>query len=200
MGGILGGSQSTTTKNPAWVDQAAQQALAQGRDVARIGYVPYSGPDVAAFTPAQQAAFDSANLGASAFGLPSGASSMPAPQTFAGGVQGYSAAPMFQQALEQLKATAPGQYQAIVSQFIDPVTGQMAGQPQQMRQPQQMQRRDRRDRGPQMPVTASGQTGGYRGLLDMFDGGGAGASGNTFSGGGLLSTVANRRFTPWGSR
>lgn len=33
--------------------------------------------------------------------------------------------------------------------------------------------------------------GGYRGLRDMVDGGGAGASGSTFSGGGIVSRAAN---------
>ena len=41
---------------------------------------------------------------------------------------------------------------------------------------------------------------GYDGVKDMFDGGGAGQSGTSFSGGGLLSSAANRVATPRGSR
>lgn len=39
----------------------------------------------------------------------------------------------------------------------------------------------------------------YKGLLDMIDGGGAGAVGNEFEGGGLLSVIANAIATPYGS-
>jgi hypothetical protein len=39
----------------------------------------------------------------------------------------------------------------------------------------------------------------YKGLLDMIDGGGAGAVGNKFEGGGLFSLLANALGTPYGS-
>ena len=39
----------------------------------------------------------------------------------------------------------------------------------------------------------------YKGLLDMIDGGGAGAVGNEFEGGGLLSLLGNLLFDPYGS-
>ena len=39
----------------------------------------------------------------------------------------------------------------------------------------------------------------YKGLLDMIDGGGAGAVGNEFEGGGLFSVLANALATPFGS-
>lgn len=39
----------------------------------------------------------------------------------------------------------------------------------------------------------------YKGLLDMIDGGGAGAVGNEFEGGGILSVIANALATPYGS-
>ena len=41
---------------------------------------------------------------------------------------------------------------------------------------------------------------GYQGFGDMFDGGGAGASGQSFEGGGLLSMIANMIATPRGSQ
>ena len=40
----------------------------------------------------------------------------------------------------------------------------------------------------------------FTSLLDMFDGGGMGAEGNTFKGGGLLSDIANALFQPAGYR
>jgi len=42
--------------------------------------------------------------------------------------------------------------------------------------------------------------GGYTGLRDMFDGGGAGQSGARFEGGGILSAAANAVARPSGSR
>lgn len=41
---------------------------------------------------------------------------------------------------------------------------------------------------------------GFTGLRDMFDGGGAGRSGDKFEGGGILSDIANRVARPTGSR
>lgn len=64
------------------------------------------------------------NRGASSFGLtPSAGTGMPPPTTFAGGVQGYSSGGLYDQALEELKRRAPGQYAALRAPFIDPVTG-----------------------------------------------------------------------------
>ena len=42
------------------------------------------------------------------------------------------------------------------------------------------------------------QGGSFLNFKDMFDGGGAGAAGKEFSGGGLLSDLANAFFTPFG--
>ena len=42
--------------------------------------------------------------------------------------------------------------------------------------------------------------GQYLNFRDMFDGGGAGASGSTFQGGGILSSIANMFFKPYGSQ
>jgi hypothetical protein len=119
-----GGSQKTETKIPEWLSGAAKQALGRADTVASLGYTPYYGPDVAAMTPMQEAARSNINAGASAFGMAAPTSSgMPEAQTFAGGVRGYSSAPMYEAALAELKARYPGQYNAIMSQFIDPVTG-----------------------------------------------------------------------------
>jgi hypothetical protein len=50
---------------------------------------------------------------------------MPAATEFAGGVRGYSSAPLYQQAVDELAAQRPAQAQFIESFFIDPVTGQV---------------------------------------------------------------------------
>ena len=137
-GGGKGGSQTTTSEVsiPDWAEDAAKSNLARADDISKIGYVPYYGPDVAAFTPQQEAAFNNTNSLASAFGMGSApVSTMQPVQTYAGGVRGYSSAPLYQGALDQLKENAPGQYDFITGMFIDPVTGASAqnasaGQPE----------------------------------------------------------------------
>lgn len=123
---MSGGKQTSETKIPEWLSGAAQQALARANSVAAIPYAPYFGPDVAAMTPMQEAAASNINAGASAFGMaaPTG-TGMPEAQTFAGGVRGYSSAPMYEAAVAELKARYPGAYNAIMGQFSDPMTGAM---------------------------------------------------------------------------
>lgn len=130
-GGGKGGSQSTEVKIPAWLEGGARKNMARADELAQIGYVPYYGPDVAAFSPMQMAAMQGTNDAAAAFGLGGGsaAAGMPAPQTFAGGVQGYSSQPMFQQSMDALAAARPGQFAAMQAPFIDPVTGAEPGSP-----------------------------------------------------------------------
>ena len=202
MGGVLGGSQKTATQIPAWLAQAAQKAVAQSGQAGQIGFTPWQGPDVAALAPGQTGAIDNNNAALSAFGLAPSQSTMPPPVDY-GGVQGYSAYPIYQQGLNAFKAAAPGQYSAIAGMFIDPVTGQVSGAQPQAPVAQAQGGGSNRSRGSSSRVVAQPRTpnaGGYTGLLDMVNGGGPGASGSTFSGGGILSNFANRRFTPWGSR
>ena len=133
MAGGKGGSTSTSVSIPEYIEEAAKQNLAKAEGISQIGYVPYYGPSVAAFTPFQQASFQQTADTASAFGLgPQTPMSqqdimggMPAPTEYAGGVMGYSSQPLYQQAVDQLAAERPAQAQYIESFFIDPVTGQV---------------------------------------------------------------------------
>jgi hypothetical protein len=149
------GSQTSSTEIPQWVEDAGQANIARANDVAQIGYTPYYGPDVAAFTPMQQAAFQNTGQAANAFGMAGGGllgmEGVPQAQEFAGGQMGYSSAPMFEQSMQQFAQKNPGQYQAIQNMFIDPMTGQMPGQ-----QPQDVQQ---------------GGMGGKGGGLSQFVGG-----------------------------
>lgn len=125
-GGGKGGSSTTSVQIPAWLENAAQQNLARADRVSQIGYTPYFGPDVAAFTPMQEASMNNTNQAALSFGMAAPTSAMagiPAAQTFAGGVQGYSSAPLYQQSVEALRTNAPGQYNAMSQMFVDPITG-----------------------------------------------------------------------------
>ena len=122
-----GGTTSGSTEIPAWLENAAIENINKARDVSQIGYVPYYGPDVAAFSPMQQQSMQSTGNAASAFGLaPQGFNAMagmPQAETFAGGLQGYSSAPLYEQSLDKLFANAPAQYNAMADMVIDPFTG-----------------------------------------------------------------------------
>jgi hypothetical protein len=136
MSGGKGGSTSSTVTIPQYIEDAAKANLAKAEEISKIGDVRYYGPDVAAFTPMQQAAFQGTADLASAFGTAGGGMSqqdvmggMPAPTIYASGVQGYSSAPMFEQSMAELEARRPGQYAAINAPFIDPVTGAQPAAP-----------------------------------------------------------------------
>lgn len=126
-GGGKGGKSTTEVKIPEWLEAAARENLARGQSVANIGYTPYYGPDVAAMTPMQMASMQGTSSAAGAFGLPGGGMTgmegMPTPQTFAGGVQGYSSGSLYDEAIAELQRRRPGQYDAITGMFIDPMTG-----------------------------------------------------------------------------
>lgn len=122
-----GSSQTTTTQLPQWLQDAAQENLAKARDVSQIGYMPYYGMDVAAFSPMQQQAMQAAGSAASAFGLaPQGfnaTAGIPTPQTDNLGFTGYSSGNMYDTSLAEFAARRPAQYAAQAAMFVDPLTG-----------------------------------------------------------------------------
>jgi len=107
-GGGKGGSQTQATEIPKWIEEPSIRNLARAEDAQKIGYMPWRGPDVAAFNPTQQMAMQQNMDAASAFGLaPQGSNAMagmPTPTTFAGGMSGYSAMPLYEQALAETKS------------------------------------------------------------------------------------------------
>jgi hypothetical protein len=129
MAGGKGGSTTTTVEVPQYIEDAAKRNLERADVISRIGYTPYYGPDVAAFTPTQEAAFQNVAGQAGAFGLatPAGGvmAGMPTPQEFAGGIRGYSSAPMYEQSLGEFARRRPAQFNLIESLFINPVTGEV---------------------------------------------------------------------------
>lgn len=110
-GGGKGGSTTSKVEVPQWVEDAAQENIGTARDIARLDYVPYYGPDVAAATPQQMASWQGANQAASAFGMPTGEISLPEAQNF-GGVQAYSSGGIYDQALAELRRRRPEQFAA----------------------------------------------------------------------------------------
>jgi hypothetical protein len=135
MSGGKGGSTTSEVKVPEYIEQAGRANLARADELAKIGYTPYYGPDVAAFTPMQQAAFQGTADMANAFGMATPESQqdiyggMGAPTQYAGGVQGYSSAPMYEQSLSQFAEARPEQYAAMMAPFINPVTGREPAAP-----------------------------------------------------------------------
>ena len=127
MSGGKGGTQTSTVEIPEYIEKAAQRNLNRAEQIAQMGYVPYYGPDVAAFTPMQEAAMRNVSSAAGAFGLDTTSGQdtygMPAATEYAGGIRGYSSAPMFEQAQAELAARRPAQKSYLDSFFIDPVTG-----------------------------------------------------------------------------
>ena len=127
MSGGKGGSQST--KIPEWVRGPSERNLGRAENAAEIGYTPYYGPSLAAFSPLQNQAF--ANLGAAgqAFGLaPEGEMFQPTmqPTDYGNGLRAHSSGDLYDLALAELQERRPGQFNAINSMFIDPVTGRLA--------------------------------------------------------------------------
>ena len=125
-GGGKGGKKEEKTTIPQWIRDPAIRNLNRAEAVQQLEYMPYYGPEVAAFTPAQNAAFD-ANIGAAeAFGLLApntltATSGMPTPEEFAGGFKGYSSQGLYDQALAELKAKQPGvvaQYNALFGNAV----------------------------------------------------------------------------------
>jgi hypothetical protein len=111
-GGGKGGGQTQTTEIPDWLRDPTIRNLERAETVQQMEYQPYTGADVAAFTPTQQAAMQMNLDSANAFGMmPSGynltpTSGMPATVT-TGGVQGYSSAPLYEAAVASAKAADP---------------------------------------------------------------------------------------------
>ena len=125
-----GGSTTSTVEVPEYIEEAARRNLAKAEGISQIGFTPYYGPDVAAFTPFQQAGFQQTADVAGAFGMATPTSQrdimggMGAPTQYANGVTGYSSAPLYEQSLAELERRRPAQKEYIDSFFIDPVTGQ----------------------------------------------------------------------------
>lgn len=120
-----GGSTDQGVTLPKFYETALQQQIGMAGDVSQTGYVPYYGPEVAAFTPMQNAAFQSTNQAAGAFGMNQAPVNMPEPTTFAGGIQGYSSAPMYNEAVAAHAAANPAQAEYLNSFTRNPVTGEV---------------------------------------------------------------------------
>jgi hypothetical protein len=127
MSGGKGGSQKSTVTIPQWIEQPTIRNLTRAEQVARMGYQPYYGPEVAAFTPMQQQAMQSQYDAASAFGMaPMGGDAMagmPTATEYAGGVMGYGSGDIFDQSVNEFQKRQPDQAAIYNQQFVGPDTG-----------------------------------------------------------------------------
>ena len=197
-GGGKGGKQTTEVKIPAWLESAAQANIARANQIAGMDYTPYYGPDVAAMTPQQIAAIQGTNQAASAFGTPTAdpMAGMPTAGNY-GGMSAYSSGGLYDQALVELAARNPEQFA-----FLSNLSALAAAPPARTKEDRPDARRifgfgSSSDRDTSSPVVSSG--GGYTSFRDMFDGGGPGTSGDTFSGGIYSNRLNNLGIKPAGS-
>ena len=129
MSGGKGGSTTSSVEIPEYIEKAAQRNLNKAERISQLGYVPYYGPDVAAFTPMQQASFQNTADVAGAFGMGTPTAQqdvmggMGVPTQYANGLSGYSSAPIYQQSLDELARQRPAQKSYMDSFFIDPYSG-----------------------------------------------------------------------------
>jgi hypothetical protein len=144
-----GGSSTSKVEYPDWIVDPAKRNIQRGENLARLGDIPYMGPDVAALTPRQQAAMASTDSALSAYGMPVSnpnfnsnmpvvnpevgsnmPTEMPAPKNYAG-IPAYSSYDIYQGAVDAFREARPGQAAYRDGFFIDPVTGQMQPPPSQ---------------------------------------------------------------------
>jgi hypothetical protein len=117
-----GGGETQKVTIPQYITDASEANLIRAGELERLDYMPWYGPDVAAYNPTQLAAMQSNIDAAQAFGLLSPnsltpAQGMPQAQEFAGGSRGYSSIPLYEQALAELKARQPEIFDARNSFF-----------------------------------------------------------------------------------
>lgn len=146
------GSKSTqTTKVPAYIEEAGKLALQRAQEIQGMGYIPYTGPEIAAISDTERALNRNVGTMASAFGLegPAPLSMGDAQLTSAGGVSGYSSYPAYMSAMERLKEQRPDQYAYLSGMTrFDPITG--------MENPEFMARMQAAQPAQPTPVASSG--------------------------------------------
>ena len=127
----MGSSRSTEkTELPEWYATAAKEAISRANQIYELGRTPYTGVDVVAVNPYEQAASRNVGAMASAFGLdaPAELDMGGMPTVTSGGVTGYSSYPMYVSDMERLKEQRPDQYEYFARMTgFDPITGAGTG-------------------------------------------------------------------------
>jgi hypothetical protein len=113
MSGGKGGSQTQQTEIPAWLRDPTIRNLDRAETVQKMEYQPWTGIDVAAYNPTQEAAMQMNLDTANTFGMmPQGYEGLTPTQGMPetvnqGGLSGYSAFPMYDLAVEESKKHDP---------------------------------------------------------------------------------------------
>ena len=109
MSGGKGGS--TSTELPQYLQSYQKELMGEAGELSDLGYLPYTGPEVAAVNPWEELAASNQAQMSTAFnmGAPEGtmASRMPDVVTSPDGSSGYSSFPVFDQAVADLQNVAP---------------------------------------------------------------------------------------------
>jgi len=125
----LGGGATSSVEIPPEILGKAYENLDRAQGVQNYNPIPWMGGAVAAINPMQQAGMQSAMDAGNAFGLagPMDVSSMlPESQEFAGGIQAYSAYPMFEQAMAAARQAYPDQM-SLFDRFNAPTSTPVGG-------------------------------------------------------------------------
>ena len=123
---MSGGKGGTTVQEiPEWLKDPILRNITRAEAIQSQEYQPWQGPDVAAFSPMQVQAMRNVGGAAEAFGMmPMGqgeqyaTGGINAPQTFAGGIRGYSSMPLYQQQQQAAAATPEGQANLAIRQEL----------------------------------------------------------------------------------
>lgn len=114
------------------MSDAGRLATQRANMIYEAGRMPFTGIDVVAINPAEQAAIDQAAMAASAFGMPSAAANPFEGMEMleSGGLRGYSSYPIYIADMTRLKEQRPEQYAALARQSgFDPITGEAIAPP-----------------------------------------------------------------------
>ena len=120
------GSETTETTLPSWLQDPVQRNLQRAEDLQRLPFMPYRGPEVAAFNPNQVSAFQNNVDAARAFGFNTpvdAMSGMPEASKYADGSFGYDSNSLYDQALKDSQAYDPAAFDKYQSFFDTSVGG-----------------------------------------------------------------------------
>ena len=124
-GGGKSGSETTETTLPDWLQQPVQRNIQRAEDLQRLPFMPYRGPEVAAFNPNQVSAFQNNADAARAFGFNAPVDAMggmPEASKYADGSFGYDSNSLYDQALLDSQAYDPAAFNKYQS-FFDTSVG-----------------------------------------------------------------------------
>ena len=119
------GSETTETTLPSWLQDPVQRNLQRAEDLQRLPFMPYQGPEVAAFNDNQVSAFQNNIDAAKAFGFNTpvdATSGMPEASKYADGSFGYDSNSLYDQALLDSEAYDPAAFNKYQS-FFDTSVG-----------------------------------------------------------------------------